>query len=128
VGLEKEPQPERRPPGRLTTLYGRLGELPALLEQPPEKVLPYLYNGAYVLESMPAALYCFMRSPDAMEQSLLLAANAGYDADSVAAMAGTLGGALGGVAALPQRLLPELEYREELLTLADDLWQKALEV
>jgi len=63
-----------------------------------------------------------------MEQSLLLAANAGYDADSVAAMAGTLGGALGGEAALPQRLLPELEYREELLALADDLWQKALEV
>ena len=128
VGLETEPQPERRPPGRLTTLHGRLGELPALLEQPPEKVLPYLYNGAYVLESLPAALYCFMRSPDDMEQSLLLAANAGYDADSVAAMAGTLGGALGGEAALPERLLPELEYREELLALADDLWQEALEV
>ena len=128
VGLEKEPQPERRPPGRLTTLHDRLGELPALLEQQPEQVLSYLYNGAYVLESVPAALYCFMRSPDDMEQSLLLAANAGYDADSVAAMAGTLGGALGGEAALPQRLLPELEYREELLALADDLWQKALEV
>ena len=128
VGLETEPQPERRPPGRLTTLHDRLGELPALLEQPPEQVLSYLYNGAYVLESVPAALYCFMRSPDNMEQSLLLAANAGYDADSVAAMAGTLGGALGGEAALPQHLLPELEYREKLLGLADGLWQKALEV
>jgi len=128
VGLETGPQPERRLPGRLTTLHDRLGELPALLEQQSEQVLSYLYNGAYVLESVPAALYCFMRSPDNMEQSLLLAANAGYDADSVAAMAGTLGGALGGEAALPQRLLPELEYREELLVLADGLWQKALDV
>ncbi len=52
---------------------------------------------------------------------LLLGANAGYDTDTIAAMAGTLGGALGGITALLQRLLPELEYRNEFVALGTAL-------
>lgn len=123
--IEPGPLPERRDPRHKTTLYDRIGELPGLLNQPPEQALPYLWNGAYVLESVPAAMYCFLRSPDNMEQVLLQAANAAYDADTVAALAGTLAGALGGEAALPARLLPELEYRDELVALADGLFDLA---
>jgi ADP-ribosyl-[dinitrogen reductase] hydrolase len=120
-GVEQEPLAERRDPTVLTTLHDRIGKIPRLLRQPPERALRSLYNGAYVLESLPSALYCFLRSPDDMEQVLLLAANGTVDADSVAAMAGTLAGALGGEAAIPERLLPQLEYRDELIDLADKL-------
>ena len=117
AGIETKPQPERRDPSSLSTLHDRIGEIPRLLGRPPREALGYLYGGAFVLESLPSALYCFLRSPNDVEQTLLLAANAGYDTDTIAAMAGTLGGALGGVKALPKRLLPELEYRDELTAL-----------
>ncbi|MDB5075337.1 MAG: ADP-ribosylation/Crystallin [Chloroflexi bacterium] len=120
-GIEQEPLAERRDPTVRTTLHDRIGKIPKLLRQPPERALSTLYNGAYVLESLPSALYSFLRSPDDMEQVLLLAANGTVDADSVAAMAGTLAGALGGEAAIPERLLPQLEYREDLIDLADKL-------
>ena len=58
---------------------------------------------------------------------LLLAVNAGYDADGVAAMAGTLAGAVGGMEALPARLLHALEYRERLTELAGALYRLALD-
>lgn len=122
VGLEPGPLPERRNPSSFTTLYDRLGEIPTLLVREPDDAFAQLYNGAYVLESVPAALYCFLRSPDDVEKTLLLAVHAGHDADTVAAMAGTLGGALGGVEVLPPRLLPELEYRDELIALANRLY------
>jgi len=128
AGIEMKPQPERRDPSSLTTLHDRIGEIPKLLGRSPRDVLGYLYGGAFVLESLPSAIYCFLRSPDDVEQMLLLGANAGYDTDTVAAMAGTLGGALGGIAALPQRLLPELEYRNELIALSTALHHLACRV
>lgn len=54
-------------------------------------------------------LYCFLRSLANVEGPLLLAVNAGFDADTVAAIAVTLGSAFGGVEALPQCLLSGLE-------------------
>jgi ADP-ribosylglycohydrolase len=121
-GLETEPQAERRDPIVRSTLHDRIGMIPILLDQEPEEVFDRLYNGVYVLESLPSALYCFLRSPHDVEETLLLAVNGGRDADSVAAMAGTLGGALGGVEALPARLLDELEYRAELEALGNQLY------
>lgn len=125
-GLETEALPERRDPTVHSTLYQRIGELPGLMGYKPEVAFARLYNGAYVLESLPSALYCFMRGPYDVEAMLLLAVNAGHDADTVAALAGTLGGALGGVEALPARLLPELEYRERLEILSGALYDLAV--
>jgi poly(ADP-ribose) glycohydrolase ARH3 len=126
AGLEPGPQPERRDPSAKTTLHDRIGLIPDLLAREPDEVFARLHNGAYVLECLPAALYCFLRSPNNVEETLLLAVNAGYDADTVAAMAGTLGGAFGGSEALPERLLGELEYRDELAALAHRLYGLAM--
>ena len=126
AGIEFEPLSERRNPIVKTTLYDRIGLIPDLLTREPDEVFMRLYNGAYVLECLPAALYCFLRSPTNVEESLLLAVNRGFDADTVAAMAGTLGGALGGVDALPQQLLHDLEYRGELTALAKRLYGLAI--
>jgi ADP-ribosylglycohydrolase len=88
AGLEPGPLPERRGPTVLSTLHDRIGAIPGLLSRDPAEVFARLYNGAYVPESVPAALYCFLRSPDNIEEVLLPAVNAGYDIDTVAAMAG----------------------------------------
>jgi len=108
-----------------TTLAGHLGTVPAALAWEPEEFFATYHNGAFVLETLPAALYCFLHSPTDVEATLLLAVNAGYDVDTVAAIAGTWGGAWIGEEGLPQRLLPELEYRDDLCMLADALYAQS---
>jgi ADP-ribosylglycohydrolase len=124
AGLELGPFSERRGPPILSALRDRIGAIPCLLSRSPAEVFARLSNGAHVPESVPAALYCFLRSPDDVEEILLLAA--GYNTDSVAAMAGTLAGAVGGMEALPAHLLDELEYRERLTELAGALYRLAM--
>jgi ADP-ribosylglycohydrolase len=126
AGLEPGPLPERREPPILASLHDRIGTIPGLLTRSPQEVFARLSNGAYVLESVPAALYCFLRSPEDVEEMLLLAVNTGYNTGSVAAMAGTLAGAMGGMEALPARLLHQLEYRERLTELAGALYRLAM--
>lgn len=115
--------PERRPDSdrSLVRLVDRIGELPRLLDQPPEKVFAYLYNGAFVLESLPSAIWCFLEYRENPEATLITAVNAGYDADTVASMAGNLAGAYLGEEAFPERWREDLEYAAELRDLADQL-------
>jgi ADP-ribosylglycohydrolase len=104
------------------SLHSRIGsELPRCLE---EGRAPFddWYNGAYVLESLPCALWCFLASPDDFEQTLFAAVDAGHDADTIAAMACTLSGAYLGYSRLPRRLLDDLEHHDRLIALADGLF------
>lgn len=122
-GLERETHPPSS--DAVPTLHSRLAEIPESLRQPPDRVFARLHNGTPVLEDLPAALYCFLHTPDDPEQVLLLATNAWYGSDTVAAMAGTLAGAANGDSSLPACLLAELEYRQELTALADRLFDMA---
>lgn len=130
-GLEPEPTMERKPGGRPVRLGERIAELPALLDwKEPEEVFAYTHNGAFALESVPAALYCFLRAPDDPAEVILTAVHAGYDADTVASMAGNLVGAVAGARRL-ERDAPtwweDLEDRQELVRLADQLAALAIE-
>jgi ADP-ribosylglycohydrolase len=126
AGLEPGPLSERRGPPIHAALHDRIGAIPCLLSRAPAEVFARLSNGALVPSSVPAALYCFLRSPDDVEAMLLLAVNLGYNTGSVAAMAGTLAGAVGGMEALPAHLLHALEYRERLTELAGALYRLAM--
>ena len=122
-GIEETDMPERRPGGSRTTLAKRIEELPGLLRLPDSRaVYDYLYNGAFVLESLPTAMYAFLRNHHDFEATLFAAVDAGYDCDTSAAMAGALAGALLGRAQISQRWLDELEFRDELIRLADGLY------
>ncbi len=113
---------ERRPGStRPVRLAYRIAELGSLLDGSQEEVFDYLGNGAFVLESLPAALWCFLRSPEDPERVLVTAVSGGHDADTVAAMAGTLAGAYLGEAALPERWRRDVEFADKLATLADGL-------
>lgn len=107
------------------TLLRRLTEdLPYYIEWSPEYVLSQWGNGPYVLESLPFALYCFLRSPEDFQEVLTTAVNYGGDTDTVASMACAIAGAYQGVDAIPAHLLQGLEYKDTLVLLADKLAQR----
>lgn len=98
---------ERRPGSarRRVRLLDRLRELPDMLDLSPSRAFSYLHNGAFVLESLPAAWWCFLRYPDDPERAIVTAADGGYDADTVASMAGALAGAYHGGICVPLALV-----------------------
>ena len=121
AGLER-PGYELRGGSGAPSLHGRIGpELPRYLQEGRPPFADW-YNGAYVLESLPCALWCFLATPEDFEQTLFTAVDAGYDADTVAAMACTLSGAYHGYSRLPQRLVADLEYHDRLIALAEGLY------
>jgi ADP-ribosyl-[dinitrogen reductase] hydrolase len=74
------------------------------------------HSGAYLLETVPSALYILCRHGHDPEEAIVRAANDTWDNDTVAAIVGAAVGELHGVEALPQR------WRDGLLgrTRADD--------
>jgi ADP-ribosylglycohydrolase len=119
--------PERRPGAgpQPVRLVDRIRILPGLLDATPDDAFDALYNGAFVLESLPAALWCFLASPEDPERVIVTAVSGGRDADTVAAMAGNLVGAYHGESALPARWTGDLEYAGDLRRLADGLLDAA---
>lgn len=67
----------------------------------------------YVAHSLEAALWAVGRSP-AYDRAVLYAANLGQDADTTAAIAGQLAGALKGASAIPAPWLNQLAWRDRL--------------
>ena len=119
--------PERRDPRILTSLSERLQDVLAYLEQDPyTAVATHFWSGAFVLESLPAALWAFLRQPGNPGAVLQEALLVGHDTDTVASLAGTLAGALNGAAALPAPLLDQLEHRERLEKAAENLWDRSM--
>lgn len=72
-------------------------------------------------EALGIAVYCALAAADAFEQGVRLAVNHGGDSDSTGAIAGTLLGAALGVAAIPERWLANVELRDVIERVADDL-------
>ena len=72
-------------------------------------------------EALAIGLYCALVAPD-LEEGVILAANIGGDSDSTGAIAGNLLGAVHGAAAVPARWIEQLELKEVIGTLADDLY------
>lgn len=75
---------------------------------------------AYVVHTLEAALWCFYKT-DSLKECLLEAANLGYDADTVAAVAGQLAGAHYGFEAIPDAWRARLFQGEEIQQVADNL-------
>ncbi len=108
--------------GGTVRLSERLAEVPGLLSLSPKEASEYFYCGAFVLESLPMALWHFLRFPDDAEAAVIAAVMAGHDADTIASMTGAYAGAYLGEEAFPARWRGEdLEYGSELTDLADRL-------
>lgn len=85
---------------------------------------PKVRGTGYVVQSLEAALWAFHRS-DNFRDGALLAANLGDDADTTAAIYGQLAGAYYGVGGIPEEWLDRLTMRDEITSMADDLFSLA---
>lgn len=103
-------------------LVDRLAEVPRWLGVSPEAASGWFYCGAFVLESLPMALWHFLSAPENPEDAVIGAVMAGYDADTVASMTGAYSGAYLGDHSFPSRWSgDDLEFADELRDLADRL-------
>ena len=79
-----------------------------------------VHSSGYVAHSLETAIWCVART-GSFEEAVLLAANLGGDADTVAAITGQLAGALYGYKAIPQHWLGTLAHQGMIFGLARQL-------
>ena len=77
-------------------------------------------SSGYVAHSLEAALWSVGRTAD-FRSAVLTAANLGEDADTTAAIAGQLAGALYGYSGIPEEWLEKLAWRKQIEQLAKAL-------
>ncbi len=82
-------------------------------------------GSGHVSASLRAALWAVARTTD-FRSAILLAANLGEDADTTAAVAGQLAGAIHGVSGIPQDWRDALAWRERIEHAAENLFEASL--
>jgi poly(ADP-ribose) glycohydrolase ARH3 len=81
-----------------------------------------LGNGVEAYNSVPTAVYCFLRNWGSFEDSVLYAVSLGGDTDTIGAMTGAISGAYHGDQAIPERWKNRLEKGDYIEELAEKLW------
>jgi ADP-ribosyl-[dinitrogen reductase] hydrolase len=84
-----------------------------------------IVSSGYVYHTLEAALWCVYRT-DNFKDAVLLAANLGDDADTVAAVTGQIAGALYGISGIPPAWREKLAWYDILCQKAYDLFQLGL--
>lgn len=79
----------------------------------------------YAPTSIAAAFYAFAARKDSFEEAVLVAINAGGDADTIGAMTGAIAGAYHGLAAIPGRWRENLKGYNEIVETARALYRVA---
>ena len=80
-----------------------------------------IQSSGYVAHALEAALWCVGRT-GSFEEAVLLAANLGDDADTTAAIAGQLAGAIYGLDGIPSRWREKLAWGPKIIDLASKLF------
>lgn len=82
-----------------------------------------LLGGAWVgEEAVACALWCVLRAGGDFRGAALRGANSSGDSDSIACIAGSIAGALGGIDAVPAQWVAQVEKSARLDALARSLW------
>lgn len=85
-------------------------------------VVKELGNNVEAYNSVPTAIYSFLRNPCSFEESILYAISLGGDTDTIGAMAGAINGAYLGIGAIPEEWRKKLERRDYIEKLGEQLW------
>ncbi len=80
-------------------------------------------SGGYVIESLEAALWCFLRK-DSFVSAVLSAVNLGQDTDTTAAITGGISGIYYGLTEVPTHWITSLPRIDEIITLGNKLNKK----
>ena len=95
-------------------------------EIPPALAAPRLGRSVAVNESMPFAVYSFLKHPKSFEECLFCAILNGGDRDTLGAMAGAISGSYLGIEAMPHSWRQKLEDGHIIESLASSLYQLTL--
>ena len=88
---------------------------------PPEEALFEIGTSSDAVETVPAAIYCFLKYPRSFSSAVLAAVNAGDSADAVGALTGSLVGALAGVGAIDAHWVESVENADVLTGAGESL-------
>ena len=88
---------------------------------PDEAAIPLLGKGWTGDEALAIAIYCTMKHLDSFENALAASVNHDGDSDSTGAICGNMMGAIIGYDATPRRFLQNLELKDLIIELADDI-------
>ncbi len=72
-------------------------------------------------EALAIAVYCSLKYPEDIEKALIVAVNHEGDSDSTGAIAGNIVGAHVGFSRIPEKFIKDLELKDIILEIADDL-------
>ena len=89
-----------------------------------QKTRDQIRSSGYVIDTLEAALWAVWNT-DNFKDAILLAANLADDADSVAATAGQIAGALYGVTGMPEEWVKTVAWSEHIQDLAQKLFESA---
>jgi ADP-ribosylglycohydrolase len=113
--------------GRPVTLLGEIEAATRQTKRNPQDWFHDHYSGAFVVESFPAAVWCFLHGDGDPEETIRAAVEHARDADTVGAMAGALAGAHTGASSLPPEWVAWIpsEVRASIETAAEGLLRVA---
>jgi len=106
-------------------MKSKLQLLPKLLEDetPPMRAAQQIGRSVMAPESLPYALYCFLRQPKSFANCLFCAILYGGDRDTLGAMACAVSGAYLGIESIPSVWKAKLENRSHIEHLAQRLFE-----
>ena len=107
-------------PGRVAANLKRARDLLAE-NMPCSTALQILGTSGYVVETVASAAFCFLKTPDNFEESVISAVMGGEDADTTAAVCGAISGAWNGTWNMPKRWVDTVEASEEFRSIAGQL-------
>ncbi|MCX8051210.1 MAG: ADP-ribosylglycohydrolase family protein [Chlorobi bacterium] len=87
---------------------------------------PEIRSTGYVVDTLEAALWCFVHA-DSFRDAVLAAANLGWDSDTAAAVCGQIAGAYWGIGQIPSSWLSKLALGETITALADRLYEASMQ-
>lgn len=96
-----------------------------------QEVIEILGNGISAYESVPTAIYCFLRAQSEIPQietenifrrTIQYAVSLGGDTDTIASMAGAIAGAFVGQEGISKNLIQQCEFSKEMIEMAEILF------
>ena len=88
---------------------------------PPEEALFEIGTSSDAVETLPAAIYCFLKHPRNFSSAVLAAVNAGDATDSIGALTGSFVGAFAGVNVIEKHWLRDVENSDVLIGVGENL-------
>lgn len=100
----------------------RKAQILAQGQQSDLEAIQQLGEGWVAEETLAIAIYCTLKYPHDFEKAMIAAVNHKGDSDSTGAVAGNILGAYLGMAGIPKKYTENLELRDLILEVADDLY------